>query len=360
MKKIKKCLQFCAIFALMIGVLPICAAAEGEDVDRLLDDYREIVPGELSELELDDVVSLLGPDALLSELLSALRGEGGRLLSFLLLLVGVSVLISVVRVLPEGVGSAVRPAVSALGSFLILSSVLPLAGEVASALSAVSSFFAALIPIGAGVLALEGSVLASSTSSVGMALTLEVCSLFTERFLLLLVFCMFVAGAARSFGGPAARLLGSIRTVFTRGLTLLSTVFVGLLSMQTLISGVGDNMTMRAARWAAGSMIPMVGGTVAGTLSSVMGGAAYAKGLIGGSAVAVIVALAASPLVLLLGYKLCFFIAESLLSFSDGAEGSAAVGGLRDALDCLIAVYVISVMLYLIEIAVMLAVGGGG
>ena len=86
MKKIKKCLQFCAIFALMIGVLPICAAAEGEDVDRLLDDYREIIPGELSELRLEDVVSLLGPDALLSELLSALRGEGGRLLSFLLLL----------------------------------------------------------------------------------------------------------------------------------------------------------------------------------------------------------------------------------------------------------------------------------
>ena len=359
MKNIKKSLHILLIFTLLSAVFGLSASAEGttDPKDELIEDFGEILPSGEKISTAGDVISRLGVDALLSELSRVMRGRGGDIFSFFLLLLGVSVLVTLGRAVPEGAASAVRIALSAVGSFLVLSRILPLVREVAEGLSSVSSFFGGVLPIITSAVALEGGGLTASTSSVGMSLTMGVSSLFSERVLLLLVFTMLVCAVTGSFGGAAARLARSVKTVFVRGLTLLSAVFVGLLSLQTLISGVADGVTMRAARYAATSMIPMVGGTVAGALSTVMGGAAYAKGVIGGGAVFVILSLAMAPLVMLLGYKLCFFIATALLELCSAEEGASAIRGLGDALDALIAVFCISVMLYILEIAVLMAVG---
>lgn len=359
MKIIKKCLHIALILGLLFAFFCVSASASSSEKreDELIGEFEKLLPDGSGNTDVESVISHLGADALLSEVYTVLSGRGGEILSFLLLLLGTSVLIILARIVPDAASPIVRPALCAVGSFAILLRVLPLVREVADGLLHISSFFGGTLPLITSAVALGGGSITASTSAVGMSLTLGACSLFSEKVLLLLVFAMFTSAVAGCFGGASARLFRSVRTVFVRGLTLLSTVFVGLLSLQTLISGVADGMTMRAARYAATSMIPMVGGTVAGALSTVMGGAAYAKGIIGGGAVAVILSLAIAPLVMLLGYKLCFFLATSLLELCSADEGASCLRGLSDALDALIAVFAVSVMLCLLEIAVLMAVG---
>ena len=360
MKNAKKCLLMIMVFGFLVSFFTLGVGAKSEDKTEgdFLEEYRDILPDGMDhELEGESVVGMLGFDAILSELASAVLRERGRIVSFFFLLLGSSVLMALAGTVGGELSPLIRSLCSAVTSLLVFTKMMPMISELSASLSEISAFFSMLVPIYTGVMALGGAVTAAGTAGVGMSITLEICSIFSEKFLLMLVFGMFFSSLAGSFGGGFGTASRAVKNIFTRGLALLSTIFVGMLALQTVISASADNMALRAARYATTSIIPIVGGTVSGALSTLVGGAAYAKGMIGGSAVGVIVTLALSPLVTMLMYKLCFFAAVSFLEFCSMDEGAACLGGIRDALDGLISVYTLSVVLYILEVTVMLISG---
>ena len=358
---VNKYLLIPAILTLLIFSFTIDISAESKeksDTDRLIDDYFDTLPnGERVPDDIYDITGVLGPDAILAEIGSAIVGVRGRVISFFFLLLGTSVLIALASALGDTHGALVRPLVSSIAALAVFSRIMPLISELGESLGIISGFFSAFVPLFCSAMALGGQTVSAGTAGVGMSITLEVCSLFTEKFLLVLVYAMFFSSLAGSFGGGIAAVSRAVKNIFTRGLALLSTVFIGMLTLQTVISASADNMALRGARYAATSIIPIVGGTVSGALSTLVGGAAYAKGIIGGSAVGVILTMAIAPLITLLLYKFCFFLAISFLEFCSMTEGAACLGGIRDALDALISVYTLTIVLYMLEITVMLISG---
>jgi len=353
---IKKCLHLVLALAIILPLSSLSVLAEGE-ADELIDGYREIIPdGAFSETDPEKIVSSLGPDALLSELLSALSGSRGRIVSFFFLLLGASVLIAAAGMVSGELAPLVRAAASTVGALAVFRELLPLISEIADSFSAISAFFSAAAPILISALAMGGGVLSSSAAGTGVAITLELSSLFSREVLLSLSASMFFSGIAAAFGGGVRTVASGIRSAFSRGIGILSTVLLGLLSLQTLISAAGDNMALRAARYASVSTLPIVGSTVAGALSTLVGGLSYAKSVIGGSAVLIIALTALTPLVMLLMYKLCFFLAVSFLEFCSADEGAACIRALGGALDSLIAVYVTTAVVYILELVLLLRV----
>ncbi len=356
MKSGKKCLLFLVIFVALFFLASVSASAEGEG-DGLIDEYENILPeGTLSGLEPEELISSLGPDALLSEFFSALSGSRGRIASFFFLLLGVSVLIALSGLVSGELAPLVRAAASSVGAFAVFLRILPLIEEIASSFSVLSGFFSSAASLLIAAVAMTGGTLSSGTAGVGVGITLELSSLLSREFLLTLVFAMFFSGLVAAFGGGLRTVARGIRSAFTRGVGILCTVLLGLLSLQTLISASADNMALRAARYASTSILPIVGSTVAGALSTLVGGLTYARGIIGGSAVLVIALIALSPLAVLLLYKLCFFLAVTFLEFCSAEEGAACLLALRDALDALIAVYVITSVVYILELVLLLRV----
>jgi stage III sporulation protein AE len=356
MKKANKYLQFVIILLVLLSVLSVGALAESNAEDQIINEYKEILPDGQDKFSENDVISYLGFDSMLSEIKSALSGQRGRVLSFFCILIGISVLMALAGVVNGDLAPIVRSTVSALSALVIFSRILPLCREISDSLNTVTGFFSSFVPIICSAVAMGGGSATSSSALLGMGLTLEISSHFTERFLIMLVFAMFLSGIVSAYGGGLRTVARGIRTAFTKGLALLSTVLVGMISLQTVISSGVDNMAMRTARYATTSIIPIVGGTVSGALSTLVGGVAYAKGVIGGSAVAVILSMALSPLVLLLMYKLAFFIAISFLEFCSMDEGVLCLSGMRDALDALISVYVMTMVVYILEIVVILMI----
>ena len=365
MKKAKnnvnKCLLICVLTVFFISFFTVGVGADDgvkSDTDRLIEDYLNTVPdGMTVSTDTDELIGSLGVGALLEEVAAAISGVSGRVVSFFFLLLGTSVLLALASTLGDSIGSVISPIVSSVAALAVFFRIMPLVTELRESLDVISGFFSALVPLFCSAMALGGATASAGTASVGMSITLELSSLFPERFLLVLVYAMFFASLAGSFGGGIGAVSRAVKTLFTRGLALLSTVFIGMLTLQTVISASADNMAIRGARYAATSIIPIVGGTVAGALSTLVGGAAYAKGIIGGSAVGVILTLAIAPLITMLLYKLCFFLAISFLEFCSMTEGALCLGGIRDALDALISVYTLTVVLYMLEITVMLISG---
>ncbi len=350
---IKKCLLFLLLFVTLFLASGVFALAEGE-ADTLIGEYLEIMPEGTADP--DELISLLGPDALLRELLSGLTRERSRIVSFFLLLIGLSVLIAISGNVSGELAPLIRASASSVAALAIFERLLPLISEIAETFSVLSGFFSSVAPILISAVAMGGGASTSGTASLGVGITLAITELFSRELLMTLAVAMFFSGLAGSFGGGLRTVSRGIRSAFTKGMGLVSTVLLGLLSLQTLISAAADNMALRAARYASVSTLPIVGSTVAGALSSLVGGLAYAKSVIGGSAILVIATTAITPLAMLLLYKLCFFLAITFLEFSASDEGVACLSAIRDALDALIAVYVVTAVVYILELSLLLRV----
>lgn len=351
-KKVKCCFHFLIIFTFLWLLFGISVSAESKTADELIEEYEALIGKE--NITEEENISYLGLDSLLFEIESAADREKSRIGSFFLLLIGVSVLMTLSGLVSGELSHAARAAASFVASLSVFSRLLPLVEEVASSLGVIRGFFSSLIPILSSSLAMSGATATGGVTAAGMGVTLEISSRFTEKFLFTLTSGMFIVSVSGAYGGSVGNLSKSIKSAFTKGLGLLTTVLIGLVAIQTLISQSQDNTAMRAARYAATSTIPMVGGVVAGSLSTLVGGLAYARSIIGGSALAVIIGISLSPLVILLFYRLAFFLAISFLEFCSMDEGATCLSGLRDALDALITVYVMSTVIYILEIIIVL------
>ncbi len=361
MKKVNKCLQLAVILALLLFAFTVSASAEDDtsnelyerSVDEILSEFRDILPEGMSGLgEEGGAVSSLGFDALLSELFGAVSGSLGGVALFLALLLGVSTVISLSGLIDGENAPLVRGGIALLSGLTLAAALLPLVREVAQLLSMLGDFFSSLAPILVSVLALGGGSSSAAVSGSGIALVLRVYGAICE-LLLPLVTAMLLLGVSSSFVADGfGNAYDTVRGWLLRGLGILTAFIAGTVALQSVVAVSTDSAALRVARHIASTTVPVVGTAVSGALSTLAGGLGYVSGIVGGGAVAVILTMALSPLVMLLLYKMCFFFASILLDCFGAAEGKRTVSAIGSALDSLIAVYSLTAVIYLIETVV--------
>lgn len=339
----------------MIKYVNKCYLDAGE---QLLDEFGSILPEGMESLGEYEGLSGLGVDKLLSEIYAIANGAGSEIISFFLLLFGIGVLIAVASLVRAPYDGIVSGGVAAVSSFAIFMSIRPLYESVFMALGEINSFFSALMPVIASGLALGGAVNTSGTAAVGMQITLWLVGTISEILLTPLIAAIIATAASASFSGiGAGRVSKGIKNAFTKSVGAVGTVISAVLALQTSISAAGDSAIIRAAKYAAGNMIPVVGSAVSGALSTVTGGLLYAESIIGVGSIVAIVSIALSPLVLLLLYKLCFYVVGLFLEFATKSGGVSCISGFSGAIDAMIAVYSMTIIVYILEIVML--VGGG-
>ncbi len=351
MKRIKKIAAAAVFAAVIFSVFAISVNANKSDA--FLNEFYEL-SGKDSATS-DEILSDVGVDALLSELLSAISGSSGSALSFFLLILGV-VLLSSLAELPSELAtssfkSASRVAVSAVSAFLIFSRLYSLVSSVSESLSSLSSFFSSLIPIITGISAAGGAVGSAGVQAVNMNITLSVISKLSAELLLPLVTMMFALALISAIGPEAKSISAFVRSIFLWLVGIASVLVLAAAGMQAFFAGSSDSAALRAAKYALSGTVPIVGTTVSGALSALWSSASYAASAVGVGSVVMIIGSAASPLVLMLLYRLSLSLSISLSSmFSSPAL--ELLSGFRAALDTLIALYTLSVLTYIIEIGI--------
>jgi hypothetical protein len=324
--------------------------------EDLLHDFYEILPDGLGSGAVNDASSL-GIDAILSEVVGLINGNGARVISFLLMLLGLA-LLSRIAALPKGeLGMVCEGAVGMISSFAILLALYPLFGEVASSIKTASDFFSSLMPIILSYLALGGGVTTAASTSATIQITIWVMGLIAEALSGIVVAMLAVSAIASLGENAVARVASGVRAGFSRLMGILLAILAGVLALQTYIAASADSATMRMAKHAAQSIIPVVGSAVAGALSTLSGGLSYAGSIIGGGAVSAILFISLSPIVILLLYKLCLYAAELLCDFSARGGGVSCFSAFSASLDALISVYTVSTVIYILDV-IILVMGG--
>lgn len=351
----KKTTAFLIILPLLFFAFSLTASAEEGTTDKILNDFSAVIPDGV-DITLDgDTVSEIGFEAILKEIIAAVKGEGGRTLGFLLMLLGFSILIALAEAAPiddAALRSGVGTAIFTIAALSVFASLYEVCESVRVSLLSVVDFFASVIPIFTVISVSSGAITTAAAQSANMNITLAMLEKFCTGALLPCVFAIFALSLVGSGDGSGANVARGVKSVFMWGVGIISTVLAATVAMQSVVASAADNAALRAARYAASGMIPIVGSTVASALATLGGGLAFIKSSVGASAVAVILVLSLSPLISLLLYRLAFSVSVIFLEFVGSAAGVRCFGAFRSALDALIAVYSISTLVCIVEVVV--------
>ena len=336
-------IAICVIFLSLASILYPSAEEGTEEAVTLPSAYGEVenaIPPALSELLPDGLFSqnakealnaatqLTGWRYLLNTLLSAVGlrlGDGVALLATLTGLILVSAILGRLR---EGLGGQSGELFGfCLRLTLFTAIIAQVSGTVAAVqdyLKSLSELTSSMIPVMGVLYALGGDMGRAAVNSeilgvflvilqyISGSVTPPVCGICT-------VFSFLDAIGAKALLAP---LREQIKRWYATLLGVVTFLFSLALSTQSVLASRGDSLGMKGIKYAVGSMIPMVGGAIAGTLSTVAAGVSALRGICGVSGIILVVLLLLPTLVELLLLRAVLSLAAAVASMLS-CEGEA-------------------------------------
>ena len=348
--------KFILITVAAIIPLFLISASAGKSAEDYLRDFEQILPDSMGGLSEDGaIVERFGIEGVLSEILSSLNGEKGECLTFLLLLIGGVAVFSLASGCSQNFARHTETGVGLVVSLSVFPTVSLALSSVVNSLDEIGSFFNAMTPIVVGVTALGGGASTSAVQASGMYTSFTVIgSVGREFFVPIASFGLSIATLS-ALGSPSAISVGKgIKGIFTWLTGIFTTVITSVFALQSLVSSAADSAAMRTAKYMASGLIPIVGTAVSGALATLASGLSYAKSLIGGGAIAVIISLAISPLVILLFYRFALTLASIFAELVGATVPSKIYLSYRFVIDMTVTVYTLSVIVYLFQIILFL------
>lgn len=256
-----------------------------EDIADLLPDglfsgKTEEIAGGLQEIS--------GFQSLLQTLLSILGASLGDCLSTLGRVVGLLLLSAIFAAFRSSFRSeSIGRAFSFAASLSILAALL---FQTYDTVRTVVTFFDrlnrltnAVIPLSGALWAIGGNVTAATASSASLSVYLTVLEEAVGNSIVPFCgICMaFTVVGSIDANVRLGSLLSSIKKHYTTFLAFLMTILLAMLGFQTTLSARADSLAMRGVKFAAGNLIPVVGGSVSELIRTVSAGVSYLRGTIG-------------------------------------------------------------------------------
>ncbi|WP_343252420.1 stage III sporulation protein AE [Ligaoa zhengdingensis] len=377
-------LRFAALLVGLLFLMTPCYAAEavlpeeqiqqqmdasgaGELYDRTPEDAKDLL-GEMGVDELDyQKLLTLSPTEFFRALWGLLKVQLRKPLVILASIAGVAILCTLVEGLNVSIGERSLDTVfNAVCVLCVCTAVVgPIVDCVRSAANAIQScsdFILSFVPTFISLVAVGGQPVSATTYNAFLLMISEVLSKITANQLVPLItiylaFC--IVGALT----PSMNLSGaasSAKTVVVWALGLLTTTFVGLLGVQSLVAVGADNVAMKAGKFLVGSFVPVVGKALSDALTTAQGCVRLLKTTVGAYAV-VVSAMTFLPTLL---QTVVWYFAVNLGSGISDVLGASQVSKVlkacATALSLLIGIIAFVALLFIVSTAVMLVVGTGG
>ena len=225
---------------------------------------------------------------LLTQALAALESRLGSCLQTLAILVGILLLSALCRAFSvSGSHRELQNAFSFCASLVLLSGLLSRGIQslqrVEIFFSSLTNITATLLPLMAVLYSLGGNLTAATATSAGLSVYITLLEEWVGRTVLPFCAVCLLLSMLQSLH-PSLRLgtlLGTVKKNYTTLLAFLMMLLLAMLSAQTVLGARSDTLLMRSAKFAAGNLIPVVGGSVAELLRSVSATVGYLRGTVG-------------------------------------------------------------------------------
>jgi stage III sporulation protein AE len=296
--------------------------------NSLVHDYGGYVP----ELEKTSLYDFIKGDKELS-IKNAMAGAleylfheiilNGKLLGSLLLLTLFSVLLQTMHTAFE------RTSVSKIAYFVVyivlifiaLNSFYLAVSYAKDAISMMSSFMIALIPLILGLMATFGSVISVSFFHPIIIFLINLSGVLVSNFIMPLLFisALLIIVSSLSENHKVTHLAELFRSVSIGVLGVFLTIFLGVLSVQGAASAIQDGVAMKTAKFVTGNFIPVVGRTFTDAADTVLSASLILKNAVGIVGLAITIFIVLFPAIKIFVIALIYKFAAAILQpIADG------------------------------------------
>lgn len=229
----------------------------------------------------------------------------------------------------------------------------------AFSVKAAATFMIGFIPALAGLIAVSGQTLTSAASSVTLIAAANAVSSFASYGVLPLMggylSISIVSGVSPTLSkiNPAA----ALKRVTMWILSLVSTVFLGVLSVQTAVLSEADNLTLKTAKFVLGTSVPVAGGFLSEAVSTISSSITLLKNSAGFYA-AIAISVMALPVILeIVLWRISFSLSGVVASLFGEEKISSLLKAVDSVLACLLGIMLLSLALFVISLAVVVRTG---
>ena len=227
-----------------------------------------------------------------------------------------------------------------------------------AALKSCSSFMLSFVPIFATVTTLSGAP-ATAVSMSGILLAAAEATSAVASFVILPLLSSHTAfsiGASVSDFAAETGLGDVIKKISVWGLSLISTLFVGVLGIQTAVNSAADSMTLRTARFILGTTVPVAGGALAEAVGSVASSLTLLRSSLGIYSVAALAVIFLPCIVKLLLWRGVLCVTSSVAQMFSLKKVSALLKAADGTLSVLLSLMLIIVATFIISLTMIVAV----
>lgn len=327
------------ILCIMIFTIPVYAYEitdiKPEGAESIEEDIRAIMPEDAAGLLKKDVRTIHASDWL-SCLLTMMKDSAFPALRSLVRLFGMLIILSLAAALKEGILSS---GLNAVLDFLSLTAMalmtyellINLWNECTSAIENMSLFMNALLPIITALYALGGNTAAAASSHAAlMALMTVIEQLIAGGLMPALKLCFGLALAECCGGLDLSGIGALLRHSFIVLLSFVMTIMMVILGYQSTLSASADNLAARTVKFAAGNLIPVVGGVLGDAVRTVAGSLQWIRTQAGILALLAVLLTALPVLIKLLLYRVVLSMTSAVSGMIGLNREKNFLGSIRD------------------------------
>lgn len=239
----------------------------------------------------------------------------------------------------------------------------PLLSSVNAAVEALRScayFISAFVPVFASIVAAGGKV-ATSVSMSALLLGAANGMTYIANFIIVPLMSGYLAVSVSSSVSPLINNSGlseGIKKVVFWIMSLISTLFVGILGIQTAVNSSADNLSMKTAKFIVGSAVPVTGGVLSEALGTLTASISLLKSSVGIYGVIVCCLFFLPILCELLIWRLGLFGTIFISNVFSLPKLSGLLKAIDTVLSVLIGIILISCAMFIISLTVV--INGGG
>lgn len=367
---ILSCFIFCFVFEISVYAEDVQNDAEAVQSEITKEVEHEInadIPSEADDFLRDKDISIEDPESAskigVKDWFDYILGLSEEYLSKPLKLLGALLLIIVFTSVAVGVISSNSKLLNILTIISVLSctailfeTISDCVETVSSTISNLSLFIASYVPIFSSIVATCGNA-SSGVSYYVLVLLLCEAITFVINYILIPFISFSMASSIVESINPNLSVNGfskGLLSVAKWTLGLVTTVFIGVTSIQSIIGTSVDTVGVKAAKFAASSMIPVVGGAMSDAYSTMMGSLALIKSSVGVIGIVIILVTVLKPAVMVVCLKLSVWFAGVIAAFFEQNRICSLLRGINSVLSILLGIVACFTLIFIISTAVVM------
>ena len=356
MKKVVLIL-FTVFTLLFILYIPSTAAKSQSDVLKNIDSATKEYLEDLGiDTESGEGISDISLKTVFQFLISLVTDKTKRISSYLIIVIASIIVNSILSSFIEENATA-KTAVNYIAVLCIISAIIvPLKELIINAGAVIKTaaiFTDSYVPILGAIIAASGNVkLAFTYNSFAITLSAFITEV-ADKFFIPVVNMLFAFNILTSFTFESYKhkIIKSVKRFIIIILSLISTIYTGLLTTQSILAVSSDSLTVRGIRFFSGTFIPVVGSGVSESVASVMSSLSIMKNT-AGVIIIVIIILIFLPVIIEL---LVWYFALGFCSIIADLFGNNDISEMIDELSSVISL--INIILFYITFVLIISTG---